>query len=149
MKDRLPAKAAEWNVRLDEVRETATSVIGFGVRDGQRVVLKLIKTDDELHSGAVLRAFGGDGAVRVLDSQVGAVLLERLDPGEDLVNLVKRGSDDEATTILAQVIAKLAHHSPPAECPTVADWGRGFERYVRSGDAQIPDGLVRTGAGYF
>lgn len=143
MKDRLPAKAAEWNVTLDEVRETATSVLGFGVREGKAVVLKLMKVDDELHSGAVLRAFGGDGAVRVLESEIGAVLLERLDPGEELVTLVKRGADDEATTILAQVIAKLAHHTPPAECPSVADWGRGFERYIRSGDAQIPYGLVK------
>lgn len=150
MKDRLPAKAAEWNVRIDEVRETATSVVGFGVRDGQRVVLKLTKNAaDELHSGAVLRAFGGDGAVRVYESEIGAVLLERLDPGEELVNLVKRGADDEATTILAQVIAKLANHTAPAECPTVANWGRGFERYVRSGDAQIPYGLVEQGQAVF
>ena len=143
MKDPLPAKAAEWNVRLDEVRETATSVLGFGVREGRRVVLKLTKTDDELHSGAVLRAFGGDGTVRVLESEMGAVLLERLDPGEELVNLVRRGRDDEATTILAQVISKLANHTPPAECPTVADWGRGFDRYLQSGDQQIHHDLVR------
>jgi streptomycin 6-kinase len=144
MTDQLPAKAAEWNVRIDEVRETQSSVLGFGVRDGRRVVLKLTKNaDDELHSGAVLRAFGGDGAVRVYQSEIGAVLLERLDPGEELVNLVRRGADDEATTILAQVIAKLANHTAPAECPTVADWGRGFDRYVQSGDTQVPHNLVR------
>ena len=143
MKDQLPAKAAQWNVKIDEVRETATSVLGFGVREGQRVVLKLTKTDDELHSGAVLRAFGGDGAVRVLESEIGAVLLERLDPGEELVNVVRRGADDEATRILAQVIGKLANHTPPAECPTVDDWGRGFDRYLGSGDSQIPHNLVR------
>src|SRR5918996_3372657 len=114
MKDQLPAKAAAWNVTLEETRETATSVLGFGVREGRRVVLKLTKkADDELHSGAVLRAFGSDGAVRVYESEVGAVLLERLDPGEELVNLVKRGADDEATTILAQVMAKLANHTAP------------------------------------
>lgn len=144
MKDQLPAKAAAWNVRIDEVRETATSVLGFGVRDRRRVVLKLTKkADDELHSGAVLRAFGGAGAVRVYESEIGAVLLERLDPGEELVNLVRRGADDEATMILAEVIAKLTNHTAPAECPTVADWGRGFERYLQSGDSQIPHGLVR------
>ncbi|HSD46685.1 MAG TPA: aminoglycoside phosphotransferase family protein [Pyrinomonadaceae bacterium] len=144
MKDRLPAKAAEWNVTLEETRETATSVLGFGVRDGRRVVLKLTKkADDEMHSGAVLRAFGGVGAVRVLEAEIGAVLLERLDPGEDLVSLVRRGADDEATTILAQVIASLANHAAPAECQTVTDWGRGFARYVHSGDAQIPYGLVK------
>jgi streptomycin 6-kinase len=145
MKDRLPAKAVEWNVTLEETSETATSVLGFGVREGRRVVLKLTQTADELNSGAVLRAFGGDGAVRVLESEVGAVLLERLEPGEELVNLVRRGADDEATTILAQVIAKLSNHTAPAECPTVADWGRGFELYIRSGDAQIPFGLVEQG----
>jgi streptomycin 6-kinase len=144
MTDQLPAKAAEWNVRIDEVRETQSSVLGFGVRDGRRVVLKLTKNaDDELHSGAVLRAFGGDGAVRVYQSEIGAVLLERLDPGEELVNLVRRGADDEATTILAQVIAKLANHTAPAECPAVADWARGFDRYVQSGDTQVPHNLVR------
>jgi streptomycin 6-kinase len=146
MKDQLPAKAAQWHVTLDEVRDTGTSVLGFGVRDGRRVVLKVIKkADDERHSGAVLRAFGGDGAVRVLEAEAGAVLLERLDPGEQLVNMVRRGADDEATTILAQVIVKLANHTPPAECPGVADWGRGFERYARSGDVQIPYGLVEQG----
>src|SRR5688572_19244467 len=144
MNDQLPAKAAQWNVTLEETRETATSVLGFGVRDGRRVVLKLIKkADDELHSGAVLRAFGDAGAVRVYESEIGAVLLERLDPGEELVNLVRRGADDEATMILAEVIAKLTNHTAPAECPTVADWGRGFERYLQSGDSQIPHGLVR------
>ena len=146
MKDQLLAKATEWNVTLAETRETVTSLLGFGVRDGGGVVLKLTKqASDELHSGTVLRAFAGDGAARVYESEVGAVLLERLDPGGELVNLVRRGADDEATTILAQLMAKLMNHTAPAECPTVADWGRGFERYGRSGDAQIPDGLVKQG----
>lgn len=143
MLDRLQTKAAEWNVVLDETRERATSVLGFGVRDGRRVVLKLTKVRDEANAGKVLKAFGPSGAVRVFEAETGAVLLERLDPGEQLVKLVRRGQDDEATKILAQVIEKLAHHEAPEECPGVADWGRGFERYVRSGDGRIPHGLVR------
>jgi streptomycin 6-kinase len=144
MTDRLRLKAAEWNVTLDETRVTTSSVLGFGVRGGERVVLKLITgAHDELHSGKVLRAFGGSGAVRVLEEETGAVLVERLEPGEPLVNLVRRGEDDEATRILAGVIGKLANHAAPVECPTVADWGRGFKRYVNSGDAQISWGLVR------
>ena len=142
--DRLYAKAAAWNVTLEETSETATSLLGFGVRHGERVVLKLTTgAHDELHAGKVLRAFGGSGAVRVLEDEVGAVLLERLDPGEQLVDLVRRGNDDEATMILAGVIEKLAHHTPPQACPGVADWGRGFDRYVNSGDGQISRGLVR------
>jgi streptomycin 6-kinase len=139
----LRTKAAAWNVSLEETRETATSLLGFGVRDGRGVVLKLTKVDDESRSGEVLRGFGGSGVVRVYEAELGAVLLERLEPGEELVSLVRRGDDEEATRILAQVIEKLANHTPPPQCPTVADWGRAFERYVQSGDQQAPAALVR------
>ena len=115
---RLQSKAMAWNVTLDEISETPTSLLGFGVRDGVRVVLKITKqAGDESHSGAVLKAYAGEGAVRVYESEVGAVLLERLDPGEQLVNVVKRGDDDEATKILAEVMAKLANHEPPIGSP--------------------------------
>ena len=134
----LKVKAAQWNVALDEIRETPTSLIGFGVRGGIRVVLKITKQDgDESHSGEVLKAYGGDGAVRVYECETGAVLLERLEPGEQLVNLVKHGRDAEATNILAEVIAKLANHEAPSNCPTVKDWGRAFDRYLQSGNKQI------------
>ena len=146
----LSEKAAAWHVTIDEIRETPYSVLGFGVREGTRVVLKLSKhAGDESNSGEVLKAFGEDGAVGVYESETGAVLLERLDPGEELVNLVNRGEDEEATSILAQVIRKLAGHSPSAGCPTVVDWGRGFERYLRSDDLQIPTDLVREAGGLY
>lgn len=139
----LQAKAAAWNVTLEDTRETPTSQLGFGVRAGRRVVIKITKNDgDESHSGEVLKAFAGDGAVRLYESETGAALLERLEPGEQLVNLVKRDEDKEATRVLAQVMKKLAHHQAPAECPTVADWGRGFDRYLASGNRQLPLELV-------
>ena len=141
--EKLQAKAADWNVTIEETLETPSSLLGFGVRAGIGVVLKITKNSgDESHSGKVLRAFGADGAVRVYESETDAVLLERLEPGEPLVNLVKRGEDEEATRILAEVIGKLAHHEPPAECPSVGDWGRGFDRYLASADQQIPRALV-------
>ena len=146
MMRQLQLKAVKWNVSLEETQETPTSLLGFGVRDGVRVVLKITKlAGDESHSGEVLKAYGGDGAVRVYTSETGAVLLERLEPGEQLVNVVKRGRDDEATKILAEVIAKLANHEAPAVCPTVADWGRSFDRYLQSGDKQIPRETVQKG----
>lgn len=144
MHDELRAKAAQWKVMLEEIRETSSCVLGFGVRGDRGVVLKRSRiTSDESNSGEVLRAFAGNGAVRVYESETGAVLLERLTPGEPLVNLVARGEDDRATRILAQVIEKLANHAAPEECPTVAQWGRGFERYLESGDRQIPHDLVQ------
>ena len=137
--DQLLAKAAQWNVVLEETVETLTSLLGFGVRSGTPVVLKISKhAGDESHSGKVLRAFGGNGAVRVYEAETGAVLLERLEPGEQLLNV----EDEEATKILAQVIAKLANHAPPPACPTVTDWGYGFDRYLLTGDQQVPLELV-------
>lgn len=147
--ERLHAKAVQWNVALDETRETATSVLGFGVRDETRVVLKLTKVNDEAHAGKVLQAFDGSGAVRVYEAETGAMLVERLEPGDQLVSLVRRGNDAEATEVLAQVIGRLANHAPPDECPSVADWGRGFERYMRSGDQRISHELVRDAQDVF
>lgn len=145
IEDQLHAKAAQWNVRLEETLETASSLLGFGVRDRERVVLKLITgAQDELYSGKVLRAFGGSGVVRVLEDEPGAVLLENLEPGEQLVDLVTCGYDDNATKVLAGVIEKLANHKPPEVCPYVADWGRGFDRYLgRAGEQPISHELVR------
>jgi streptomycin 6-kinase len=141
--DELQAKAAEWNVALEEIHETQSSLLGFGVRDGAHVVLKVTKqAGDESHSGEVLKAYGGDGAERVYESESGAVLVERLEPGEQLVNVVRRGEDDTATQIFAEVMAKLAGHEAPIGCPTVADWARGFDRYLQSGDKQIARAVV-------
>jgi streptomycin 6-kinase len=62
---------------------------------------------------------------------------------------VKRGEDEEATNILAQVIGKLAGHVAPAECPTVDDWGRGFDRYLETDDRQIPRELIEEASALY
>jgi streptomycin 6-kinase len=78
MKQRLEDRAREWRVAVDETFETATSLIAYGRRDDDPVVLKLVKVQgDEWHSGEVLKAFGGRGMVRVHDFAPGAMLLER------------------------------------------------------------------------
>ena len=143
--ERLKLRAAQWNVALVETRETESSLVGFGSRDCHRVVLKISKTtSDEWNSGEVLRAFRGAGTVRVLESRDGAVLLERLDPATELVELVRDDRDEEATAILAELIDRMAHHDPPAGCPTVSDWGLGFDRYLdQYSDGPIPTELVQ------
>lgn len=137
------AKAREWQVSIAEIRETPTSVVAFGKRGNQGVVLKVCKVADERHAGEVLRAFAGDGVVRVYEFQPGSVLLERLEPAEQLVEIVKRGDDDRATEILAGVMRLMARHSPSAHCRTVFDWARGFDRYLLSGNGQIPANLIQ------
>src|SRR5688500_5058140 len=110
--DQLNKRADQWKVTIHETFETPGSVLAFGVSRGSRVVLKIIKQQgDEWLSGEVLRAFDGDGTVRVLDHAPGAMLLERLEPGEALVNLVRQGRDEEATEILAKVMRQMAGHT--------------------------------------
>ena len=147
--EQLRTKAGQWNVTLEETRETASSVLGYGARDGRGVVLKLTRTADEARSGEVLKAFGDRGVVRVYEHEPGALLMQRLEPGQQLVELVRRGEDDNATKIIAELIAKLAHHSPPPDTPTVADWGRGFDRYLNSNDHRISHDLVQKAQQFY
>ena len=154
--------------------ETESSVIAFGTRhvdasesrDNQDVVLKVVKQPcDEWHSGEVLAAFNGNGFVRVYEHAPGAVLMERLRPGNLLADLTLNGRDEEATNILADVIRQMSSiestmssvtlSTPEREspnlranlwhCPTVHDWAKGFERYIATGDDQIPIDLVAAG----
>ncbi len=141
--DQLESHAHRWGVTIEHTQETTGSMLGFGLCHGEPVVLKIIKQPgDEWHSGDVLRAFDGSGVVRVYESGEGAVLLERCQPGNDLVELVRRGDDDGATEILARVIRLMSHHHAPPSCPTVHDWARGFDRYLNSQNKQIPTPVV-------
>lgn len=141
--DRLAAYSRRWNVAIEKTFETESSVLAFGERKSTRVVLKIIKRlGDEWHSGEILRAFDGDGIVRVYESDAGAVLLERLDPGDELVKLARDGNDERATEILAYVVNQLADHTAPEGCATVLDWAGGFDRYLNTADKQLPAILV-------
>lgn len=142
--DRLEKLIQLWHVSVDEIRETPSSVLAFGSREDQPVVLKVVRErGDEWRCGEVLNAFAGNGVVRVLESVEGAVLLERLSPGTSLASLSLEGRDEEATEILAEVIGQISHPQAASEFITVHDWGKGFQRYLSSGDAQVPHKLVR------
>ena len=138
--DRGAELARDWRVSVDESFETPSSVISYGRRDDRPVVLKVVKQrGDEWRSGEVLDAFAGRGVVRVYEHVDGAMLLERLEPGTSLAELAcTDDDDDQATNILADVIASMSPGDPPAICPTVADWGRAFTRYLATSDTQRP-----------
>jgi streptomycin 6-kinase len=149
---RIQHYAREWSVSIGERFETETSVIAFGVRRDQSVVLKVIKqTGDEWRSGEILAAFNGNGVVRVYEHAPGAALVERLSPGNSLAEISLGGRDEEATNILADVIRRMSARSSasqlesPVACPTVHDWARGFESYLATGDERIPRPLVLSG----
>ncbi len=127
-------------MRLDE---TESSWIAFGSRDGQPVVLKVLKKPgDEWRAGEILDAFDGNGVVRVYEYIDGAMLLERLSPGNSLARLALDGRDEEATSILADVIERMSARKPVKGCATAEQWAVGFQRYSATGDEQIPGYLV-------
>jgi streptomycin 6-kinase len=68
----------------------------------------------------------------------GAMALERLTPATSLATIALGGSDDEATAVLTDVMQRMSPGRIPAVTPAVQDWGKSFDRYVASGDGQIP-----------
>ncbi len=143
LQQRITRHLRNWSVEVEYTSETETSVLLFGRRAETPVVLKVVREPgDEWHSGEVLAAFGGRGVARVYECAEGAVLLERLSPGIPLAQLALAGQDDEATDILAEVIAAMSPESPRPGTASVLDWAAGFERYAAATDARIPRDLL-------
>ena len=151
--NRTQQHAREWDVVVEDLFETDSSVMAFGARDSQAVVLKIIKHQgDEWRSGEILKAFDGKGVVRVYEQAPGVVLMERLRPGHSLVEMALNGRDEEATDILADVIRQMSSIESSKSAgeslkafKTVQDWAKGFDRYVATGDDQIPVELIEAG----
>jgi streptomycin 6-kinase len=142
----------EWGVVVQDTLETQSSFIAFGKRGDQDVALKVIRQPgDEWRSGGVMAAFGARGMARVYEYIEGALLLERLNPGAQLASVALDGRDEEATEILADVIDRMSRPCELSDEPSreeykafvsAQDWGKGFQRYLASGDRQIPARLV-------
>ena len=98
------------------LKQTMTSQIYTVVHDSEMVVLKLLSSSevDEQRGALALRCFDGHGAVRILRYDDGAQLMEYA-AGDELVQLVERGEDENATRIIAQVIQQL--HGVPQDVP--------------------------------
>lgn len=144
LSERVEERVRDWGVSVESSLETHSSFVAFGRRGNRPVVLKVIRQPgDEWRCGEVLDAFGGRGVVRIYEYVEGAVLLERLTPGTPLAVMALGGRDEEATQILAEVIRRMSHPAVRSNAfVTARDWGRGFQRYLASGDKQIPPGLV-------
>lgn len=152
LEKRVEELVRDWGVVVQDTLETQSSFIAFGKRGDQSVVLKVIRQPgDEWRCGAVMAAFGGRGMARVYEYVEGAALLERLNPGARLADIALDGRDEEATEILADVIERMSRPCESSDEPSrealkdfvsAQDWGKGFQRYLASGDRQIPAGLV-------
>lgn len=146
LRHRVEDRIRDWRVVVKRTLETESSFIVFGRRGNRPVVLKVVRNPgDEWHAGEILNAFDGSGVVRAYEYIEGAVLMEWLIPGHSLIEMVRKGRDDEATEILADVIARMSPRASVNGTPTIEDWAKGFERYAATGDAQIPRDLVGEG----
>jgi len=139
--------ADRWRVAIESFQETVSSLIAYGRRAELPVVLKVVKhPGDEWYSGEVVHAFASHGIAHIYEYTGGALLLERLSPGNSLVELSRSGDDERATEILARVLAMLMPQHVTTRGTPVADWGRGFDRYLASNDPRIPrELLIRAG----
>jgi len=108
---------ATWNLSNPQfLAQTMTSHIYTVTYETETVILKLLSPSetDEQRGAVALRYFDGRGAVRLLRYDEGAHLMEYA-AGDELVTLVERGEDENATRIIAHVIQQL--HSVPQNIP--------------------------------
>ena len=125
--DGLPGLAAEvldrWELRPAGAATHGMAAVVLPVvrDDGTPAVLKLQEPREET-TGAVigLRAWGGNGAVRLLegDAATGAMVLERLDADRSLSAVA---DDGEAMEILAGLLARLVAVPAPPGLRRLAD----------------------------
>lgn len=108
---------ATWDLSNPQfLTQTLTSHIYTVTYEAKTVILKLLSPSetDEQQGAVALRYFDGNGAVLLLHYDEGAQLMEYA-TGDELVTLVERGEDENATRIIAQVIKQL--HSVPQDAP--------------------------------
>lgn len=109
----------QWQLsQLEELAETHTSTVYLARRDGQTVVLKLLKdhAEEERRGVLALKHWDGQGAIVPLAFDDGAQLLEYA-PGPDLVGHVQRGDDRQATHIISGVLNALHSHPVDQDLP--------------------------------
>lgn len=106
-----------WDLRLDgQPRHGVVAlVLPVVTADGTRAVLKLSPIEEE-HAGeaVALRAWDGDGAVRLLDEDraTWTLLLERLDDSRSLADVPEV---TEAVQVIAALLARLTTRAAPPE----------------------------------
>src|SRR5258708_28964525 len=101
MSEKLTHYLQAWHLSDPQLlAQTPTSHVYTVKSGGERVILKLLTPlgNEEQSGAAALRCYDGHGAVWLLRYDEHAHLLEYAD-GENLIGMVKRGHDEQATAI--------------------------------------------------
>ena len=139
----LPGLAAtwleRWSLTLDGPPASGAVALVLPVRraDGTPAALKLQPVDDEtVGEGLALRSWAGRGAVALLehDEASGTLLLERLDASRSLLT---GASEDEAITVVADLLLRLNAVPAPAGMRRLAD-------VAGATLASVPEALARA-----
>jgi len=142
---------ARWQIRaLPPFALSYNYVAPAIAADGTAVALKLGVPNPELTTEIeALRLYDGRGAGRLLaaEPEAGALLLERVLPGEPLALLA---DDDAATEIAAELMAQLWRPLPADHpFPDLRRWTRSLSAYVERHAVEpgpLPVALVRRAA---
>lgn len=143
----LDSLCRRWSLVIEQpIRDLSYNFVAQARKhNGTPVMLKVGVPNDELLSEiAALRCYEGRGCVMLLeaDAELGAMLLERLEPGTMLVAL----DDDRATRIAAELMQTLWRPLPEAHSfVTTEEWARGIARLratFNGGSGPFPPQLV-------
>ena len=155
--ERLPETVRElesrWTLRLGppvDSEEASCSWVAPAIRaDGTRAILKIGMPHFEgAHEIAGLRFWDGDPTVRLLDCDtgIGAMLLERCDPGDALRTLAEPDQD----VILARLLRRLWRVPPGGAFRPLSALMEYWSAETLAASAEWPDAaLVRDGLRLF
>jgi streptomycin 6-kinase len=122
---------------------TGSSELAAGVRDGERVVVKVARIEEERRGNRLMAWWSTCGGLPVLEADDEAILMRRATGPRSLVALSAAGRDDEADEVLLDaVVALRAMPAPPAAVGLVP-LGEWFRDLV---DRRQPDPLLDRAA---
>ena len=141
--------AGRWDLTVGRPFALSYNYVAAAKRaDGTEVVLKIGVPDPELISEIeALRVYAGQGAVRLIDADIGKGLLleERVVPGSMLAEL---GDDEQATEIAATLMRSLWRPVPEQNrFIRLRDWFDGLRTMRRTfggGSGPFPKKMVET-----
>lgn len=143
-----------WEIEVTTTHKSLTyNYVAFAENgEGKKTILKIGFPSTALDREAkCLEIFNGSGAARLLkyNSDLGALLIERIEPG---YNLEKLG-EQKAIQAIASVINEL--HRPVntnLDFPTIQDWGISFKHLrnqFNGGTGPLPSNLINEGEAVF
>lgn len=145
MADTLSAYIAAWDlsgVTPLSVGRSTSSVYEVRYQNAPAVlkILTDVGIEDESGGAVALACWDGEGAVRLLNHDGGAHLIEYAD-GEDLKAMVHRGEDERATAIIGDVLNKIhgayTGAPPPGLTPLRERFSSLFEAAAERGPSSI------------